>query len=280
MNAPTNVRHPQLAILPALVRNLYGQSSVQAVYLAGSLGRGGGDEWSDLDLQVHMNVHFKDFLDDAEIQAVTGEPPVVLERFKLGPDGWMHHMILPDGTFLDLLCRTEPSTDETRFWMYLPAQMTSLPQAVSHHPKAWTPKPISPAEVATLVSRYWIVMHKHRRMARRQDLAIWTGIHYSMALLVRLEFVADTGQDCGDLTQMGIYELSGVNNWLTQSCQGPNLNPFPDDCARTDWEGQVRALLKSGRDVTQRLSNTWVLTPDPSPLVNVVSQGLVTMMTR
>ena len=106
--------------------------------------------------------------------------------------------------------------------------------------------PISPAEVTALVNRIWIVIHKHRRMARGQNLAIWTGIHYSVALLIRLEFIADVGQDCGDLTRMGIYELSGVNDWLsqaainnflTQAAIRPNVDPFPADCARTDWEG-------------------------------------------
>ena len=41
--------------------------------------------------------------------------------------------------------------------MYLPPDMTSLPRAVTHHPKGWTPKPISPAEVTALVNRFWIV---------------------------------------------------------------------------------------------------------------------------
>ncbi len=263
---------PQFAVLPAIVQNLYLLPPVEAVYLTGSLGRGGGDEWSDLDLQVLMESSFSDFLTDAEIQHVISGPPLAIERFKLGTDGWMHHMILADGTIVDLLCRTELSAEETQVWMYLPPHMTSLPRVVTHLPKGWTPKPISAAEVTALVNRYWIVMHKHRRMARRQDLAIWTGIHYSVALLIRLEFIADIGQDCGDLTRMGIYELSGVNDWLTQSAIRPNIDPFPADCTRTDWEGQVRALTKSGRDITLRLLQTWALTPDPSPLVDVVSR--------
>ena len=284
----TQVNLPQLAVLPAIVRNLYHLPPVQAVYLTGSFGRGGGDEWSDLDLQVHMESGFSDFLTDAEIQNVISGSPLSLERFKVGSDGWMHHMILADGTFVDLLCRTDLSAEKTEIWMYLPPDMTSLPRAVTHHPKGWTPKPISPAEVTALVNRFWIVMHKHRRMARQQDLVNWTGIHYSVALLIRLEFIADIGQDCGDLTRMGMYELSGVNDWLTQSAMNvwltrsairPNIDPFPADCTRTNWEGQVNSLMKSGQNVTWRLSKMWALTPDPIPLLDLVSQNLRAMLT-
>ena len=275
-------RHlPQLDALPALVHNLYGLSPVQAVFLAGSLGRGDGDEWSDLDLQVHVDRSFGDFLDDAEIQAVTGEPPVALERFKLGADGWMHHLILTDGTFVDLLCRTELSTEEARFWISLPPNMTSPPEAVASRPKTWAPKSLDADAVAALVSRYWITMHKHRRgMARNQDLVIWTGIHLSVALLVRLEFIAVTGKDCGDLTRMGIYDLAGVSEWLTRLEIPPNVNLFPDSCARTDWEGQVNLLLESGRAVTRRLMHQWTLVPDPSALMQVVSRDFAAWMAR
>ncbi len=279
MDVPAPRRLPQWAELPTLVRNLYDLSPVRAVFLAGSLGRGEGDEWSDLDLQVHVDRSFSDFLDDAQIQAVTGDPPVALERFKLGADGWMHHLILANGTFVDLLCRTELSAAETRLWVSLPADMTSPPAVVARHPKTWTPQPIRPDEVARLVFRYWITMHKHRRgMARRQDLVIWTGIRHSIALLVRLEFIAATGQDCGDPTRMAIYELSGVDAWLTDAGSPPDVHPFPDASAGTDWAGQVFRLLERGRDVTHRLSHQWALVPDPFPLVHVVGRDLAAWM--
>ncbi len=281
MPAPASHRLPQLTVLPAIVHSLYRLPPVQAVYLAGSLGRGSGDEWSDLDLQVLMDSSFDAFLNDTEIQTVTGDPPVALERFKLGPDGWMHHMILTDGTFVDLLCRTAVAVAEVRLWISLPADMTSLPATVDRHPKAWTPKPIGPDDVATLVTRYWVTMHKHRRgMARHQDLVIWTGIHFSVALLVRLEFIADTGQDCGDLMRMGIYDLSGVNSWLAQAGIQPNVNPFPDSCTRTDWPAQVHRLLEDGRAVTRRLQEQWGLGPAPSALMQVVGRDLAAWQAR
>ena len=281
VNAPASHHLPQWVVLPTLVRNLYSLSPVRAIFLAGSLGRGNGDEWSDLDLQVHVDCSFRDFLDDVEIQTVTGDPPVALERFKLGPDTWMHHMILADGTLVDLLCRTKLPAEEARLWIALPTDMTSPPEAVARQPKAWAPKPIAADEVTALVSRYWIMMHKHRRgMARNQPLVIWTGVHHSIALLVRLEFIAATGQDCGDLTRMGIYDLSGVNEWMTQAGMQPNVHPFPDSCGRTDWEEQVHRLLKSGRAVTRRLMQQWVLTPDPSALVHVVGRDLAAWLTR
>ena len=74
-----------------------------------------------------MENSFSDFLTDLEIQNVTTGPPLALERFKLGQNGWMHHMILAGGTFVDLLCRTDLSAEETQGWMYLPPDMTSLP---------------------------------------------------------------------------------------------------------------------------------------------------------
>ena len=268
-------RLPQLAVLPEIVRNLYDLPPVKAVFLGGSFGRGEGDLWSDLDLQVLVDEEFADFLDDAEIRLVTGRPPVALERFKLGPTGWMHHMILADGIIVDLFCRTELSVAETRMWIALSANMASLPEAIATHPKPWSPVSIAQGEVSALVTRYWVTMHKHRRgMGRTQDLVIWTGIHHSVAQLVRLEFIGLTGQDCGDLTRMAIYDLSGVNEWWRVLGMSPNVNPVPPSSSVTDWEGQVTLLLARGQAATRLLGQQWKLEPDPTPLMAVVSKGL------
>ena len=150
-------RLPQLAVLPEIVRNLYDLPPVKAVFLGGSFGRGEGDLWSDLDLQVLVDEEFADFLDDAEIRLVTGKPPVALERFKLGPTGWMHHMILADGIIVDLFCRTELSVAETRMWIALSANMASLPEAIATHPKPWSP--VSIAQGGSERSGYALLGH-------------------------------------------------------------------------------------------------------------------------
>ena len=251
---------PQLSLLPSLTNELLELDFVTEVFLSGGLGRGQGDKHSDIDLQVGVTKSVTDFLDDAILNTVVGTPPLALKRIPLGSGQWLHHMILVDGTMVDLVCRTDINFSETQHWIRLTGsetQQISLPEPVPA--ESWFPQTTSTLAVADVVEMFWTTIHKHRRgLVRNQTLAIWTGIRYSICDLLRLQFIAATGRDPGSLMNMGIYGLSGANRWLDahatwdwQSVLAWSQEP--------DWCKTVSFLADAGGIVCRDLTQTWSL---------------------
>ena len=168
---------PQLSNLPDIVKRLLCLDFVEKVYLSGSLGRGQGDRYSDIDLQVAVADTFSDFLSPATLAGVLGASPLALKNIGLGPYQWLHNMILTDGTMLDLVCRTDIDSADTGKWTELKGQEWPPAGPAGPNPETtWTPQPVTAAEVAEIVELFWVTIHKHRRgLIRRQDLTIWTG---------------------------------------------------------------------------------------------------------
>lgn len=262
---------PQLALLPDLVPRLMALPGVEAVFLSGSLGRGGGDVYSDLDLRVAVDASFRTFLSRDALGVLMGGQPLALECTRLGPHAYMHHMILPRGLMVDLLCERGMDLEQTGSGVRLDGTPGDGLPPRRGTSKAWAPQPIEATAVGDLVQRFWITMHKHRRgIARAQDLVIWTGVHYSIADIMRLEFLQATGLDCGNLTRMGIYELSGVSEWLREHedmALGAGLWPWEQDVT---WTAAVSQLMDRGYACCAALGRTWDLPAHLAELADVV----------
>lgn len=263
---------PQLDLLPGLVARLQALPVVKAVWLGGSLGRGGGDQYSDLDLQVLVEPAFTDFLSNADLAHIAGAPPVATVRFTLGPNTWMHHLILSAGVLVDLLFRHQVSPDETRSWLRLDAESTpDIGRVCTPATGPWTPASTDREKVQDLMQAFWVTMHKHRRgIARAQELVIWTGIHLSTTQLMRLQFIAVRGRDCGDLTRMGIYSLSAVSDHLQRQGQDALFADILHQIQGLDWTACVEQLMYRGHIVCGTLCQQWQIT-DTQALAQVVA---------
>ena len=263
---------PQFAILPDIVEGLLRLDFVDEVYLSGSLGRGRGDRYSDVDLQVAVARNFPDFLSPTVLAGVLGAPPLALKQISLGPHAWLHNMILADGTMLDLVCRTDIEAADTAPWTRLeggtwPPVGLGLPKPSS----AWAPQAATADEVAATAELFWVTVHKHRRgLIRRHDLAIWTGIRHSICDLLRLQFIAAAGRDPGSLMHMGIYALSGTCDWLERHADWDwrSVLAWSRD---PDWPRTVRRLIAAGHRVCRELAATWSLPPRLTELAHRVS---------
>ena len=263
---------PQLAILPDMVGRLLRLDFVDEVYLSGSLGRGQGDRYSDVDLQVAVTRSFSDFLSSTILAGLLGAPPLALKQINLGPHLWLHNMILGDGTMLDLVCRTDIESADTGQWTRLdgrewPPVGLGIPKPSS----AWAPRAATADEVAEAVELFWVTIHKHRRgLIRKQDLAIWTGIRYSICDLLRLQFIAATDCDPGSPMHMGIYALSGTSDWLENHANWDwrTVLAWSRD---PDWPRTISRLTDAGSKVCRELTATWTLPARLTELANRVS---------
>ena len=263
---------PQLAILPDMVERLLRLDFVDEVYLSGSLGRGQGDRYSDVDLQVAVTRNFSDFLSPTILAGLLGTPPLALKQINLGPHLWLHNMILADGTMLDLVCRTDIESADTEQWTRLDGrEWPPVDLAVPKPSSTWSPQAATADEVAAAVELFWVTIHKHRRgLIRKQDLAIWTGIRYSICDLLRLQFIAATDRDPGSLMHMGIYALSGTSDWLENHADWDwrTVLAWSRD---PDWPRTISRLTDAGSQVCRELTATWTLPVRLTALADRVS---------
>ncbi len=251
---------PQWDILPGVVERLYARSEVHAVYLGGSLGRGAGDAYSDLDLHVIVHAACTDFLTDAVIAQVMAIPVLAKECVRLGSTAWMHHLVLASGLVVDLLCRHHVPAQELSHLVPLDAACSQTLPISETRPKTWAPTTVSPATLSDLIQTFWINLHKHRRgIARAQDVVIWVGIRHSVIQLLRLQFIAATGQDCGDLARMGIYGLSGVDEWLSGQGKATLFTDILVLGTGTQWSDCVSRMAAQGAELCRILRGQWTL---------------------
>lgn len=252
---------PQLEILPTLVERLKAMPVVTSIYLAGSLGRGGGDLYSDVDLQVGVDNSWSGFFSDEELALIVGAPPLALQRKMYGSTEWMHHMILDQGIFLDLLCRTEILERETERWVRLDQDPKGFSlDGVRVLATPWQPVEVSVENVIELVEGFWIIMHKHRRgFAREQELLVWVGVNISMAALMRLRFLALTDRDCGNLSRMGIYQLTGVCEWLKEHGGAEQFERRWTWGLNPNWTEAISQQMAEGEECCRRLQRAWDL---------------------
>lgn len=248
-------RPPQLQALPGLVRRLYDLPQVETVFLGGSLARGGGDAYSDIDLLVVVDGSCQDFLSDEAIRQTAGIAPLATVRFPLGPASWMHQLILPGGIVVDLNCQRDVPKAQLSQLIELDQECSQLHSSRrSQSPRAWQPAAIYDEEVGGLVQTFWVTALKHRRgILRQQELLIWIGLNLSRAQLVRLQFLAEMDRDCGDLARMGIYTLSAIQDWLQERGRaelGPEILRLGAD---GDWTDAVSRMLTKGAEICQTL---------------------------
>lgn len=206
---------PQWQVVQKVSDKLKRYGDVVALWIGGSLARGAGDEYSDVDYRVA--VESRDFSrwltpDFSDIFPVH-TAGVSTHRF--GDDGVLHHMLLADGEQVDLFVQTterEITVEPTIILACRCPEMRSRIEAASqaHLPSSYPS--IDAKSIKQLVIRSWIDMTKaYKILHRGLSSILLTGQQVERMSLLRLQFILSTGQDCGDLISTGtIHAWSNI----------------------------------------------------------------------
>lgn len=191
---------PQTPLLKQVANELFASDDVRAVWLGGSLARGSGDAFSDIDLRLFVT---DDSFSETElpVAAVTLREHAVV-RLPLRFDNVvLHHLMLDSGAIFDLLVQkasSEPSS-EARLILGVKDDVLAEKLTVGADPPPPIFAPVTPQAIEKILSTFWISEQKHLKVIHRDlGLVAWQGEHFIRQEIVKLFFIAATGNDCGN----------------------------------------------------------------------------------
>lgn len=209
---------PQKRRLIPVVGDLWQDPKVVAIWLGGSLARGEGDRYSDVDLRVAFPTAA---FDPATIPASArrlSEEAVASITVNFGVDATLYHMLLGDGEFYDLLVQTvdrEPTAEQRLVIVCRDAafgtKLAGGSDPVVRHP------PADASTIRQVIVNYWMGQQKHLRVLyRKLPLLSWEGEHRLRQELIRLWYALATGYDCGPIHALTIHTASPVGRAVNE----------------------------------------------------------------
>jgi len=210
-------RHSLAVIAPAL----WQQPDVVALWIGGSLARGEGDLYSDVDLRLAVAPPALEAWRTPDFDTLFAGSCLGRLFLPFGPEVFLHHLALAGGDIYDLWVQSAVQNPSNEAILILGCRDAELARRLQpHKPTLQTPYP--PADGATirqLLVEYWINTHKHRKVLHRGlNLLTQSGIQQvERSTLLRLWYVQATGHDCGVQGVQSIYSLTHLTRTVTQA---------------------------------------------------------------
>jgi hypothetical protein len=201
----------QASTVAELVSVIWADERVVALWLGGSLARGAGDAYSDIDLRVAVDPADLERWRAIDTQALTGGQVAGGHTFALGEDALIHHLLLLNGDIVDLLIQTTARTPNVEPMLMLGCRDEAFAGTLqaSNRVEPESRNPATAEGVRELIVAFWVNSHKHRKVLhRRLDLMIPSGLYHSWLMLMRLWYIQATGEDTSAYHFAGIHGLT------------------------------------------------------------------------
>jgi hypothetical protein len=211
---------PQTPFLKEVVTRVWQHPEVVAVWLGGSLARGHGDPYSDIDLRVAVETSHISTWEKPDYEGLFDGQPLAHHLMRFGENALLHHLLVANGDIYDLYVQSLE---------YLPSPEERLVLGCrdeTFHAKLLEPfvskseltKEVTAGSVRGILEFYWLNAHKHRKaLYRNLDLLLWQGLKFFQPDLLRLQYIYLTGKDCGDLGRATIHAMTPVVQTLQNS---------------------------------------------------------------
>lgn len=211
---------PQCATIREVSTRLWHHDQVLALWLGGSLARGSGDAYSDVDYRVALAPQHLPGWQPPDFATIFASATVVGQQALVSGQGpALYHLVLSSGEILDFWVQStaQDPTPETR--LVLGCRDERFARTLEHGSQGapeW--QQAQAASMQELLTAFWITTHKHRKVLhRRLDLMAHFGMAIEHSLLLRLWYISISGKDCGDLRRQTIHSLTDVIGALEQA---------------------------------------------------------------
>ncbi|HEY7781621.1 MAG TPA: nucleotidyltransferase domain-containing protein [Ktedonobacterales bacterium] len=188
---------PQTATISRLAPRLWADPRVAAIWIGGSLARGAGDEYSDVDLRVAVAPDDLPAWGEPDLDTLFSGAVLGRHVLRFGADAILHHLVLANGDIFDFLAQTTTRTPTTEPLLILGCRDADFAHALAaadREPHA-DPTPATPEAVRQRIVDFWITSHKHRKVLHRGlDLMIPAGLNGERMLIMELWYLRATGE--------------------------------------------------------------------------------------
>jgi hypothetical protein len=208
---------PQIPFLKEVVTKIWRHSDVVAVWLGGSLARGHGDPYSDIDLRVAVETTSVSKWEKPNLEQLFSTQPLAHHLMRFGENALLHHLLAANGDIYDLYVQSlehSPSPEE-RLILGCRDEAFRAKLLEPFENKPALARDITPEEIQHILEFYWLNAHKHRKVLYRNlDLLLWQGLNFFRPDLLRLHYILLIEKDCGDLRQTTIHAITSVEQTL------------------------------------------------------------------
>jgi len=269
---------PQRATILEISTRLWQHDEVVALWIGGSLARGGGDVFSDIDFRVAVSPQALASWKKPNFAEIFVNSPVVGQQFlPFGEQAMLHHLVLANGEIIDFFVQstTQKLTPEARLILGCRAEdFAQLLAANQRIERVDIQTEVEAAAVERLLTSFWINTHKHRKVLHRKlDMLVSFGLDVEKALLLRLWHIEVSGKDCGDVRQGTIHTLTSIMRTLEEAIGdevraviGQPTRAREEICRAIEKNREVVAHL--GRQLAQKYNFAY-----PANFETTISQG-------
>lgn len=212
---------PQRAVIEAISAHIWQRYDVVALWLGGSLARGVGDIFSDIDFRVAVAPAQFPLWKTPRFEEIFAHAPVVGQQFlPFGDEAILHHLTLTNGDICDFFVQssTKEPTPEPRLVLGCRDEQFAAALAAGQQITEGAPQAIQANVVQQLLVDFWINTHKHRKVLNRDlDLLVTFGLSNEKSLLLRLWYIDVSGSDWGDVRRQTIHTLTSVIRTLQEA---------------------------------------------------------------
>ncbi len=205
---------PQRASIVEAASNIWPKAGMVALWVGGSLARGAGDLFSDVDFRVAVTPEQLAPWKTPRFERIFTHTALVGQAvMQFGDDAVLHHLMLSNGEIFDFFVQSATRLPTREPLLILGCRSDEFERKLAGQ------NSIPPVErqavdgevVRDLLISFWINSHKHRKVLYRGlDVMATLGLHIEQSLLLRLWYIDVSGQDCGDVRRQTIHSLTEV----------------------------------------------------------------------
>ena len=173
-------------------------SSIQAIWVGGSLAAGLGDLYSDVDFRIAVEPEQIGRWTSPDWEQYLPILPCGGVLMKFGEQALLHHLVLADGTIVDFFVQDTTHQNPEPSLIILTcrnAEFRTMLEGFSR-PATALVKEIDNGATRQFFVDYWITTHKQMKaLARKYDLSPFAGLYLERMALLRAWHMQAVGKD-------------------------------------------------------------------------------------
>jgi hypothetical protein len=189
---------PHADLIRGMASKCSADTSIQAVWVGGSLAAGHGDAYSDVDFRIAVEPGQVDSWTSPDWEHYLPIPPCGGLLMRFGAQALLHHLVLADGSIVDFYVQDTTGQNPEPNLVILACRDAEFRTVLegSARPAAALARPIDRAVVRQFFVDYWITTHKQlKAIARKYDHSAFGGLYLERMALLRAWYMQATGQD-------------------------------------------------------------------------------------
>lgn len=189
---------PHANLIRAMASKCSADTSLQAIWVGGSLAAGRGDAYSDVDFRIAVEPGQIDRWISPDWEQYLPIRPSGGLLMRFGEQALLHHLVLADGTIVDFYVQDTTQQNPEPKLVILACRNAEFRVTLEGfaRPAAVLVREIDGVVVRQFFVDYWIATHKQMKaMSRKYDHSAFAGLYLERMALLRAWYMQAVGKD-------------------------------------------------------------------------------------